>query len=344
MQRKFELFRKLIRESPSLTTLPEIVVNYDEIHPLFTNQADLAPYSKQIRAHNKKWEMYGLYYIPNVISPNEELELMVHTMKYMQTHGTRVEEQHLIQREHYGLDPNLSVIQKLRKRVASKCRVALNEVQSIPNFNYYPFSTTSLIPHHDNLFLANEIAVVTCGFNDAARKLHFQHWVHNHSFDLYVEPRSMYIMSGKARYEYTHGASAPLAEGSAHGSSTLAEGSAAMLDTSIYAKPNDPELDEVFRNIKGQRLSYVFGVNTNRLDMQTSVAQVWGEAEQRRIVDQQYGGPFDLFHYLNLVNYLTQKEDYHPILQKYIPIVKKNYEKKSMCYNVTEYIRTKLHL
>jgi hypothetical protein len=283
---RFAQYREMVASLGPGARIPEVVVPFDEMR-VRLKAMDTSGLAGAIAAHNAQFEKYGLKYVQNVMTAREERSLVAHTIGYMRAFGAKVEDEHLIQRDVATLDPLHPVIGKLRAAVAATCNVDEQAVMRAPNFNYYPCAETVLHAHHDNLFLADEIAVVTAC---SPRRITFRHWVTRESFDLYVEPRSMYIMSGEARYEYTHG-------GASDGETALGARVAQCL---------------------APRMSFVLGVNTAHPEMQRSVAQVWGESAQRRALENTLGGPLPLAQYLELVKIVTRTESYHPLLARYV--------------------------
>lgn len=94
------------------------------------------------------------------------------------------------------LSPTHPVISKLQTIASDTlgCKVTMT-----PNFNYYPCKSRTIC------FFGDQVAIITAGGSGSVRPLTFTHWVTGHTFTIYVEPRSMYVMDRYVRYDYMHG-------------------------------------------------------------------------------------------------------------------------------------------
>jgi hypothetical protein len=223
----------------------------------------LSRFSSAIASHNAQFKGFGLTYVQDVVSKAEETSLLDHTVQYMKLFGARVEESHLIQLSDCGLNPTLPAVltwkRKIEQSLAVQCLAVEMKDDVSPNFNYFPSKTTLVQPHHDNLFLADQICVLTLG-PASARRMEFCNPTTGHRFVIYIEPRSMYIMDGPVRYNYTHG-------------------------SPILQAKEDDEITKCIRESAGQRFSYVLGVQSHLARaINDSPLQIWGEHDQRKAV------------------------------------------------------------
>jgi hypothetical protein len=258
---------KIKSQLPPGSLIPPVIVPFDALSPSFSNRGSqkLAEFSLAIANHNKEFLSLGLTYLQNVISVEAEQKLMDHTIDYMSAFGARVEDEHLIQLENVCLRLDQLAFEQMRDALHEKLGIPMQSIAMHPNFNYFPSAKTKLHAHHDNLFLADEICVLTVGYSGSARAISFKKWDGSHSFTLFVEPRSVYVMDGPVRYDYVHG------------------GTTGVGQISDQVR----EIHEYIQSIRDQRLSYVLGVMPNSLAaLNASPIQIWGESDQREIIDR----------------------------------------------------------
>jgi len=300
---RVECYRKMRWQLPPGSLIPEIVVPFHMLNPCFSNEHELKlqELSSLIFQHNSSFRTLGLTYLQNVITKEEEQNLMDHTMDYIKVCGCRVEEEHLIQRAEYTLSPAHPTIIKMQKIFGETLGIPCPTMT--PNFNYYPCKTTVLHPHQDNLFSADQIGILTVGGSGSVRPLSFCHWVTGHTFTIYVEPRSMYIMDEEVRYEYMHGSNA------------------------IIDSDSEMHIHNAIKQFTGQRLSYVLGSNTMQEELSNSSAQVWGDSEQRHCVDKQLGSTLSLLEYLTYVEKVGKLYPDYELLQQALEQLRTRYQK-----------------
>lgn len=308
LRQAFKLYAKQRATLAPGSLIPEVMVPFENLDIHFTNdeiqKAKLAKIESQILNHNKQFECYGFKYFPNVLNEADEVLLIDHTIDYIREVGCRVEDEHLIQIADRGLSHLHPTIQKMQREFIQHANLKDSEVKMSPNFNYYPFPNSKLHAHQDNLFLADQIAVITAGFSGSVRPLCFRNWCSGFAFTVYVQSRSMFIMDKFSRYDFTHGG-----------------------DIIEPITQEELEIRNIFQECRGQRLSYVLGANVTNLEIANSVQQVWGESDQRAIVDQffKFQNPSSLVEYLDYVLILAEKMKDFNILKNAIAHVKKRY-------------------
>ena len=309
LTKAFQLYAKQRYDLPPGSLIPAVIVPYENLEIEFKkdlqHEQELKNISQKILKHNQQFLSYGLTYIQDVLDEKEETNLIDHTLGYIQEFGLRVEEEHLIQLSDRTLNPEHPSIQKLKQNLVDHAKLKPSNVTMTPNFNYYPFAGTRLHAHHDNLFLSGPISVTTIGYSGSARPITFTHWVTGLSFTIYVEPRSMYIMNGFIRYDFTHGGTA-----------------------NIPQDDNEIQIQSIFQRCRGQRLSYVCGSYTN-VEIRKHMLQVYGDSDQRQVIEYQIKKKLSLMEYLDYILFLNRNMPDFEILSTAVNDTKNFYQKST---------------
>jgi alkylated DNA repair dioxygenase AlkB len=200
-----------VKEAPFFAEKYHNKVNGDAVHPITREPeiivVDLKPKFEPIKdsyllgalsakadIENLKYRHVGFRYIPNVITPEEEIDVMETFKRYVRTQHCSYSKGHFVQRERTPI-----IVPDSVKKVVSL--FAKNRVVGLPSFNYYlPHQTFPA--HIDNIFHCQQIAILSL---HSPTVLKFKCWENpNKGFEVCLMPRSLYILSEECRFNMTH--------------------------------------------------------------------------------------------------------------------------------------------
>lgn len=239
------------------------------------------------KTHNHQWKSLGLEYFPNVLSRNNENAIV----KFASEQSIFNNFQLLLKKDKYHFLSALPKTNEIRYNISQILNIEQARLTELSH-NYY-HEDQNFLEHQDILTATKQIAVVSLG---SPAIVHFRHWVTNHKFSICVEPRSMYVMSGAVRYEYTH------------------------LGSSLQKEILNNGLRDHVSWTRGSRFSLPFAV-----DFEYTSSKV-GSSQHRREIDNLYSKVHTLQEYLEICLAHESNKMYQRQILNLLNLLKQNYK------------------